>query len=32
MYLFPPLTATEAEVGEMAAILADSLDAIFRLR
>jgi adenosylmethionine-8-amino-7-oxononanoate aminotransferase len=30
MYLFPPLTTTAAEVDEMAAILADSLDAIFR--
>jgi adenosylmethionine---8-amino-7-oxononanoate aminotransferase len=29
MYLFPPLTVTEAEIGEMTAILADSLDAIF---
>jgi adenosylmethionine-8-amino-7-oxononanoate aminotransferase len=29
MYLFPPLTATETDVGEMAAILADSLDAVF---
>jgi len=30
MYLFPPLTATDDETGEMAAILGDSLDAIFR--
>ena len=30
MYLFPPLTATDAEIEEMAAILGDSLDAIFR--
>jgi adenosylmethionine-8-amino-7-oxononanoate aminotransferase len=28
MYLFPPLTTTAAEIDEMAAILADSLDAI----
>jgi adenosylmethionine-8-amino-7-oxononanoate aminotransferase len=30
MYFFPPLTTTEAEIDEMAAILGDSLDAIFR--
>src|SRR6185503_10201587 len=29
MYLFPPLTATEADLGEMAAILGQSLDAVF---
>src|SRR5450432_1672264 len=28
MYLFPPLTATATEVDQMAAILADSLDAV----
>jgi adenosylmethionine---8-amino-7-oxononanoate aminotransferase len=28
MYLFPPLTVTAAEIDEMAAILADSLDAV----
>jgi adenosylmethionine-8-amino-7-oxononanoate aminotransferase len=28
MYLFPPLTATVAEIDEMTAILADSLDAV----
>jgi adenosylmethionine-8-amino-7-oxononanoate aminotransferase len=28
MYLFPPLTATLGEIAEMAAILADSLDAV----
>jgi hypothetical protein len=28
MYLFPPLTATAAEIDEMTAILADSLDAV----
>lgn len=28
MYLFPPLTATAAEIDQMAAILADSLDAV----
>jgi adenosylmethionine---8-amino-7-oxononanoate aminotransferase len=30
MYLFPPLTVTDAEVDQMAAILGDSLDAVFR--
>lgn len=30
MYLFPPLTTADQEVDEMAAILADSLDAVFR--
>jgi adenosylmethionine-8-amino-7-oxononanoate aminotransferase len=30
MYLFPPLTSTDAEVDQMAAILGDSLDAVFR--
>jgi adenosylmethionine-8-amino-7-oxononanoate aminotransferase len=30
MYLFPPLTTTDAEVDQMAAILGDSLDAVFR--
>jgi adenosylmethionine-8-amino-7-oxononanoate aminotransferase len=30
MYLFPPLTTTEGELAEMAAILSDSLDAVFR--
>jgi len=30
MYIFPPLTSTGAEIDEMAAILGDSLDAIFR--
>ena len=30
MYLFPPLTTTEGELDEMAAILGDSLDAVFR--
>lgn len=30
MYLFPPLTTTQAELDEMAAILGDSLDAVFR--
>jgi len=30
MYFFPPLTTTGAEVDEMAAILGDSLDAVFR--
>ena len=28
MYLFPPLTTTDAEIDEMAAILGDSLDAV----
>jgi adenosylmethionine-8-amino-7-oxononanoate aminotransferase len=28
LYLFPPLTTTPAEIGEMAAILADSVDAV----
>ena len=28
MYLFPPLTTTEADIDEMAAILAQSLDAV----
>jgi adenosylmethionine-8-amino-7-oxononanoate aminotransferase len=28
MYLFPPLTTTDEEIDEMAAILADSLDAV----
>jgi adenosylmethionine-8-amino-7-oxononanoate aminotransferase len=28
MYLYPPLTATEPEIEEMAAILADSIDAV----
>ena len=28
LYLFPPLTTTPAEIDEMAAILADSLDAV----
>ena len=32
MYLLPPLTVTEAEIDEMAAILGDSLDAVFRRR
>jgi adenosylmethionine-8-amino-7-oxononanoate aminotransferase len=30
MYLFPPLTATDAEIDEMAAILGQSLDAVVR--
>jgi adenosylmethionine-8-amino-7-oxononanoate aminotransferase len=30
MYLFPPLTTTEGELDEMAAVLGDSLDAVFR--
>jgi adenosylmethionine-8-amino-7-oxononanoate aminotransferase len=30
MYLFPPLTTTDGEADEMAAILGDSLDAVFR--
>ena len=30
MYLFPPLTVTDVEIDEMAAILGDSLDAVFR--
>jgi adenosylmethionine-8-amino-7-oxononanoate aminotransferase len=30
MYLFPPLTTMEGELGEMAAILGDSLDAVVR--
>ena len=30
MYLFPPLTVTPEEIDEMAAILADSLDAVVR--
>jgi adenosylmethionine-8-amino-7-oxononanoate aminotransferase len=29
MYLFPPLTATEAEIDQIAAILGQSLDAVF---
>jgi adenosylmethionine-8-amino-7-oxononanoate aminotransferase len=28
MYLYPPLTVTEAEIDEMAAILAASVDAV----
>jgi adenosylmethionine-8-amino-7-oxononanoate aminotransferase len=28
MYLFPPLTVTDGEIDEMAAVLADSLDAV----
>ena len=30
MYLFPPLTTTESDLDEMAAVLGDSLDAVFR--
>jgi adenosylmethionine-8-amino-7-oxononanoate aminotransferase len=30
MYLFPPLTTTDGELDEMAAILGASLDSIFR--
>jgi len=32
MYLFPPLTATDDDLDQMAAILGDSLDAIIRIR
>jgi adenosylmethionine-8-amino-7-oxononanoate aminotransferase len=32
MYLFPPLTATEGEIAQMTAILADSLDAVLGVK
>ena len=32
MYLFPPLTTTESELDEMAAILGQSLDAVVSRR
>jgi len=31
MYLFPPLTSTDDDLDQMAAILGESLDAIFRI-